>query len=477
MWGGRFAEPLDPRILEFTASFAVDRRLLPWDVLASVAHARMLGDAGIIPAADAQAITDGLLGILADVDAGHLAVEGPFEDVHSFIETTLYDRIGAAAGRLHTARSRNDQVVTAFRLYVKAQLVDLVRVVSRLMEHFLRLAETTRNIVLPGYTHLQHAQPILLAHHLLAYVWMLERDTDRLKECYRRTDVLPLGAGAVAGVSFPIDRLAVARMLGFARISENSLDAAGDRDFALDVAFAAATLMIHLSRWAGEIVLWASEEFGFLTLADSVATGSSLMPQKKNPDVAELIRGSSGRVIGALTALLATVKGLPAGYQGDLQEDKRLTFEAVDASIAAVTAMDLLLDHIQFHPEQMAAATRKGLLTATEVADYLVRKGVPFREAHGMVGQLVQVALTRGCQLWDLPYEVYREVSSLFERDVLTTVTVEAAVEAKRAPGGTAPASVDQQLVRAHAQLEAIRAWLTDASAAASRPRSLARRA
>ncbi len=473
MWGSRFTEPLDPRILEFTASFPVDRRLFAWDVLASIAHARMLGDVGIIPSADAQTIVGGLRGMFADVEAGRLPVDGPFEDVHSFIEATLYARIGAAAGRLHTARSRNDQVVTAFRLYVKEQLVALARTVSDLMAQLVRHAEGTRDVVLPGFTHLQHAQPNRLAHHLLAYFWMLDRDVDRFRDCYQRTDVLPLGAGAVAGVSFPVDRHQVASALGFARISENSLDATGDRDFALEAAFAAAVLMVHLSRWAGEIVLWASEEFGFLSLADAVAMGSSIMPQKKNPEPAELVRGRAGRVIGVLTALLATVKGLPAGYQSDLQEDKGLVFEALDVSGAATAAMGVLLENMQFHQERMEAATRQGLVTATEAADYLVRKGLPFREAHQLAGQVVQVALARGCQLWELPYTAYREVSPLFEPDVLKAVTVEASVEARRAPGGTARASVDQQLAAARRRLDEVQAWLREATTAVARPRGL----
>lgn len=473
MWGGRFTEPLDPRILEFSASFAVDRRLFTWDVLASIAHARMLGEVGIIPSADAQTLVRGLRDVLADVDAGRLAVEGSFEDVHSFIEGTLYARVGAVAGRLHTARSRNDQVVTAFRLYLKERLVDLGRAVWELMAEFVHRAETTRDFVLPGFTHLQHAQPIRLAHHLLAYFWMLDRDVDRFIDCFRRTDVLPLGAGAVAGVSFPVDRHRVASALGFARISENSIDATGDRDFALEAVFAAAVLMVHLSRWAGEVVLWASQEFGFLSLADSVAMGSSIMPQKKNPEPAELVRGRAGRVIGLLTALLATVKGLPAGYQSDLQEDKGLVFEALDVSIAAAAAMGLLLEKVQFHREQMEAATRRGLLTATEAADYLVRKGLPFREAHGLAGQVVQAALARGCELWELPYSAYREISPLFEPDVLKVVTVEASVEAKGVPGGTARASVDQQLVAARRRLEEVRTWLGEATSAVARPRAL----
>ncbi len=473
MWGGRFEEPLDPKILEFTSSFAIDRRLVQWDIIASIAHAKMLGAVGVIPPADARTITAGLRGILADIEAGRLTVDGSFEDVHSFIEATLYQRVGVAAGRLHTARSRNDQVVTAFRLYIKEQLVGLVVLIRQLMEQVVERAEVTRDVAMPGFTHLQHAQPIRLAHHLMAYFWMLDRDVDRLIDCYRRTDVLPLGSGALAGVSFPVDRHQVANALGFARISENSIDATGDRDFATEAVFAAVMLMVHLSRWAGEVVLWASEEFGFVSLADSVATGSSIMPQKKNPDPAELIRGRTGRAIGLLTALLATVKGLPVGYQGDLQEDKAIVFEALDLGAAAVRTMGLLLEKTEFRTEQMDAAIRRGLITATEVADYLVRKGVPFREAHGLAGQVVQAALARGCQLWELPYQAYREVSPLFEQDVLETVTVEASIEAKRVPGGTARQAVEQQLGAGHRRLDATLAWVREATSAVGRPRAL----
>ena len=473
MWGGRFQEPLDPEILEFTSSLRIDRRLLRWDIVASIAHAAMLGETSIIPAAGAAAIRAGLRGILADVEAGRLAVEGPFEDVHSFIEATLYQRIGEVAGRLHTARSRNDQVVTAFRLYIKEHVVMLVGLVRDLMELTIQRAAATLDVVMPGFTHFQHAQPVRLAHHLLAHVWMLERDADRLMACYRRADVLPLGSGAVAGVAFPVDRWQVADALGFSRISENSIDATGDRDFAIDAVFAAAQLMVHLSRWGEEIVLWASEEFGFVSLADAVATGSSLMPQKKNPDPAELIRGRAGRVIGLLVAMLAMVKGLPIGYQRDLQEDKGIVFEALDVAAASLQATVRLWRGVEFVTARLDAAARRGLLTATEVADYLVKKGVPFREAHELAGQVVRVALSRGVQLWELPYEVYQASSPLFGEDVLRAVTLEASVEAQRVPGGTARESVEQQLVAALSRLEPLQAWLRETSAALQRLNTL----
>ncbi len=473
MWGGRFEETLDPQILDFTSSFSIDRRLLRWDIIASIAHATMLGEVGIISTADARVLADGLRGILTDVRGGRLPVEGPFEDVHSFIEATLYERVGPVAGRLHTARSRNDQVATTFRLYLKEHLMILVTAIQDLMGTLIHRAETTLDVVMPGFTHLQHAQPVRLAHHLLAYVWMLDRDVDRFIACYRRADVMPLGSGALAGVSFPVNRHWVAEALGFARISENSIDATGDRDFAVDAASAAALLMVHLSRWGEEIVLWASEEFGFVTLADSVATGSSLMPQKKNPDPAELIRARAGRVIGLLTALLATLKGLPVGYQRDLQEDKAIVFEALDISTAAVQAVGTLFQKMEFGHQRMEEAARRGLLTATEVADYLVRKGLAFREAYELAGQVVQSALARGCQLWELPLRAYLEVSPLFGKDVLDAVTVEASIEAKRVPGGTARQSVEDQLLAARERLDAVHTWLQEASSAVQRARIL----
>ncbi|OLD51216.1 MAG: argininosuccinate lyase, partial [Armatimonadetes bacterium 13_1_40CM_3_65_7] len=295
MWGGRFRQPPDSDLLEFTSSFPTDRRLLRWDVVASIAHVQMLGATGIISASDAAVIADGLRGILADAEAGRVRVKGRYEDVHSFLEAILYRRIGPVAGRLHTARSRNDQVATTLRLYVKEAILHLVTHTVDLMDATVGRAAGAVEIILPGFTHLQHAQPVRLAHHLLGYVWMLDRDVDRLMDCYRRSNVLPLGSGAVAGVSYPVDRQRVADALGFARISENSIDATGDRDFAVELVAAAALLMVHLSRWSDELVLWASEEFGFITLADAVTTGSSLMPQKKNPDPVELIRGRAGR--------------------------------------------------------------------------------------------------------------------------------------------------------------------------------------
>lgn len=464
MWGGRFAEPPDPELLAFTSSLSVDRRLLRWDIIASIAHAEMLGATRIIPTSDAQTIAAGLRSLLADLGAGRLSVEGAHEDVHSFIEDALYQRIGAVAGRLHTARSRNDQVVTAFRLYLKEHLIILAGLVRDLMAALVDRAAGTIDVIMPGFTHLQHAQPVRLAHHLLAYVWMLDRDADRLLAAFRRADVLPLGSGALAGVAFPVDRQRVAAALGFARLSENSVDATGDRDFAVEALFAATLLMVHLSRWGEELTLWASEEFGFIRLSDAVATGSSLMPQKKNPDPAELIRGRAGRAIGSLTSLLVTLKGLPLGYHRDLQEDKVIVFETLDLAAASVRAMGRLLTGLDFVAARMEVAASRGYLTATDLADYLVRKGGPFREAHEIAGRVVQLAMGRGVPLWELPIEAYRTVSPSFEPDVLESVSLQASVEARQVSGGTARSAVLLQLTAARERLAALGSTLEEAS-------------
>lgn len=464
MWGGRFTAPLDPQLLAFTSSFDVDRQLLRWDALASIAHAMILVEADVLPPGDGETIIGGLRAILKDLAEDRLAIAGDHEDVHSFLEAELYARIGTPAGRLHTGRSRNDQVVTAFRLYVKEELTHLVAEIHALMTTAVDRASGTVDDILPAFTHLQHAQPVRLAHHLLAYVWMLDRDAGRLAAAHDRADVLPLGSGAIAGAGFPLDRRRAAALLGFRAISENSIDAVGDRDFAVEAAAAAALLGAHLSRWADELVLWSTDEFGFVTLADRVATGSSLMPQKKNPDPAELIRGRAPRIAGDLVTLLGMLKGLPAGYHRDLQEDKAATFEALDVAQGCVRAMRIFLGGVEFAKERMAQAAARGWLTATEAADYLTRKGMPFREAHGLAGAVVRRAIERGVSLWDLPLADYQAVSPAFEVDVLQAVTLEAAIETKDVPGGTGRRRVVEQLGQARAALARIERWLGDAA-------------
>jgi len=459
MWGGRFAEPLAPALLAFTASFAVDRRLLRWDVIASVAHARALEDAAVIGPADAAVIVRGLAAILRDALSGALAVAGDHEDVHSFLEATLFERVGPPAGRLHTGRSRNDQVVTAFRLWVKEHMLALAGEAAGLAGDLADRAGQSLDVILPGFTHHQHAQPVRLAHHLLAYGWMLARDLTRLRAAYDAADVLPLGSGAVAGSGFPLDRRRTADRLGFARVTSNSIDAVGDRDFAVDAAFAASLLATHLSRWAGELVLWATDEFGFIRLADRVATGSSLMPQKKNPDPAELIRAKAARITGSVGVLLSLLKGLPSGYHLDLQEDKPALFDAVDAAASALGAMRTFLGGVEFDADRMREAASRGHLTATEAADYLVRRGVPFREAHDAAGRIVRAAAERHLPLWALPLDAYRSVHPAFDAGVLDAVTLLASVEGKRLEGGTARQAVVEQLAAFRHMLEEDAAW------------------
>lgn len=460
MWGGRFADEPDPRIAPLLTSLPVDRHLLRWDLLGSLAHLTALAEAGIVPAAEASAIGRALRELLAAADAGTLVAGGEFEDVHSFIEAALAARLGAAAGWLHAGRSRNDQVVTAFRLDLKHRIHRLVAAIAALQEVVLgRLAEI-EGIVLPGYTHLQRAQPVLLAHAWLAYVWMLGRDAGRLRDAYRRVDVSPLGSGAIAGSGFPIDRAREASLLGFAQISENSVDATGDRDFVFETTAAVTGVLLHLSRWAEELILWATVEFGFITLPDAILTGSSLMPQKRNPDLLELVRAQAGVGLGALAGLGAVLKGVPSGYNRDLQEDKTAAMTAFGAAEMALQAMTLAVGRLTVNRERMAAALRGGYITATEVADYLVRRGVPFREAHHLAGRAVRDAEAAGCELWELPLEAFRRLSPKFDADVLRAATPEGAVAAKDVPGGTAPARVAEAIEWARAAVVVQRAWL-----------------
>ncbi|MDR7483259.1 MAG: argininosuccinate lyase [Armatimonadota bacterium] len=466
MWGGRFRATPEPRVLELLSSLPVDRWLLRWDLLGSLAHVVSLGEAGVIPPAVRDALAGGLRALLAEADASSLVPAGAYEDVHSFIEGTLAARLGEVAGWLHTGRSRNDQVATAFRLALKDEVRQVLGGLCGLLEALLHRAREAQDVIVPGYTHLQRAQPVLLAHAWLAYFWMLRRDAGRLRDAYRRLDVLPLGSGAIAGSGFPVDRQRQAALLGFAEISQNSIDATGDRDFAFELLAAAAALGLHLSRWAEDLVLWASHEFGLIGLPQALLTGSSLMPQKQNPDLLEMARGQAGVALGALVTLGVVLKGLPAGYSRDLQEDKAATATGLRAVRAALEAMTLVVAGLEIRRDRAAAALRGGFLTATEVADYLVRRGVPFREAHHLAGQVVLAAEERGCELWELPLAVYRQVSPRFGPDVLQAVTVEGAVAAKATPGGTAPEQVAAALEAAQAALVVERAWVDQAAAA-----------
>ncbi len=458
LWGGRFRGDLDPTIAAFTTSLPFDRRLYRADILGSVAHATMLGRCGIVPQADADAMVRGLREILSEIDAGLLTIESA-EDIHTFVEATLRRRIGDAASRLHTARSRNDQVATDLRYYLKTEIVKVVGRVVALEQVLLALAEGHPSVIVPGYTHLQRAQPVLLAHHLLAYLWMLHRDAGRLRDAFARTDALPLGAAALAGTSYPIDRELVACLLGFARVIPNSLDAVADRDFAVEFTAAAAMLMAHLSRLAAEIVLWSTTEFGFVELGDSISTGSSIMPQKKNPDAVELIRGKASRVTGDLVTLLSMLRGLPLAYNSDMQEDKEAVFDAVDTAHASLQAMGLVLHGIRFNGERIAAHLRGGLMGATELADALATRGMPFREAHELVGKIVLYAQDRGRELWELTPDEYRQFNALLA-DGAELATPAGAVANKRSAGGTAPSRVAEQLSAARTAVTETLSWL-----------------
>ncbi|MGA2285926.1 MAG: argininosuccinate lyase [Dehalococcoidia bacterium] len=451
-WSGRFAGKTHPLVDAYTSSLDVDAALYAEDIRASIAHARMLAKQRIIPRADAQAIVRGLREIEREIEHGEFAFDASLEDIHTNVEVRLGEKIGDAAGRLHTARSRNDQVATDLRLFAREAIAHLLAALQGLQSALVDAAERNKDVVIPGYTHLQRAQPVLLAHHLLAYFEMLERDFERFTGCYARTDVLPLGSGALAGVPYPIDRDAVARELEFAAISRNSIDAVSDRDFVAEFLACAAICAMHLSRLAEEIVLWSSAEFAFIEIDDAFATGSSIMPQKKNPDVAELARGRTGRIYGNLLGLLTTLKGLPLAYNRDLQEDKTPFLETYESLLPTLVIFAEMLPAIRFNAERTRAAAAAGYTLATDLADYLVRKGTPFREAHRAVGKLVRHASDRGKELSELTLKEYQRFSPLFDEDILK-LDIDASLRARDVPGGTAPNRVAEALAEARRRL------------------------
>ncbi|MBI3455911.1 MAG: argininosuccinate lyase [Candidatus Rokubacteria bacterium] len=454
-WGGRFTEPTDARAQAFTASLPFDHRLWAFDIQGSEAWARGLARSGILSESELQTILEGLAAVRDEIQAGTFPFRIELEDIHMNIERRLIEKVGPVGGKLHTGRSRNDQIALDIRLWLRAEIDTIQAALRAVQGALLEQAERHRDCPMPGYTHLQRAQPILLAHHLLAYFFMLQRDRGRYADAGRRLDVLPLGAGALAGTSIPVDRHALARDLGFAAPSPNSLDAVSDRDFALEFLAASAILAMHLSRLGEETVLWASAEFGFVELPDAYATGSSIMPQKKNPDIAELVRGKTGRVYGDLVRLLTVMKGLPLAYHSDMQEDKEAFFDAADTVRACLGILAPFLRALRFRPERLRALAGEGYSTATDLADYLVRKGLPFRVAHEVVGKAVALALQRGVRLEELELEALRPLSPLFEPDFRDAITVEASLAARQAYGATAPKAVAQELLEARALLEA----------------------
>jgi argininosuccinate lyase len=454
LWGGRFSKALDESALRYTTSLPVDRRLFEWDVLGSIAHARMLGRIGVLSTADTAALVDGLGGLLRQPPA----LDGPFEDIHSLVEAELGRRIGAPAGRLHTARSRNDQVATDTRLFARAALIQGVYALTELMGTLVGVAERDGQAIMPGYTHMQRAQPVLLGHHLLAYVEMFERDAARLQDAYTRADVLPLGSAALAGSGFPLERPFVAKLLGFSHVSRNSLDAVSDRDFLVEHLASLALIAMHLSRLAEELVLWSTAEFGFVSLDEAFTTGSSIMPQKRNPDVAELVRGKTGRVFGSLSAVLVTLKGLPLSYNRDLQEDKAPYFEGVDIVQDGLLLTTAMIGGARWSADRMRQAAEDPLIAATDLADHLARAGMPFRQAHEVAGRLVKEAESRGRALSDFGLEELRAFSPLFS-DAAVGLRAADVVAARDVVGGTAPEQVAKQLGAARERLAAPRAW------------------
>jgi argininosuccinate lyase len=450
VWGGRFDAGPSEVMEEINASIDFDIRLLVQDITASQAHAAMLADVGIISEADAEAITGGLDTILVEAADGRFTLARSLEDVHMNVETRLAELIGEAAGRLHTARSRNDQVATDFRLWVRDALDGLDGGLAGLQVALIDQAETHASTVMPGFTHLQSAQPVTLGHHLLAYVEMLGRDRDRASDCRRRLNESPLGAAALAGTAFPIDRRQTATALGFDRPAANSLDAVSDRDFALEFLAVAAILAVHLSRLAEEIVLWCSDQFAFARLPDEYATGSSIMPQKRNPDAAELVRAKAGRIIGGLTGLLAVMKGLPMAYAKDMQEDKEPVFDAADTLGLSVAAMRGMVAGLEFDRDALAAAAGRGHATATDLADWLVRElGLPFRQAHHVTGDLVKRADAKGCALTDLDLAEMQSAEAGITANVFDVLGVEQSVASRTSEGGTAPANVKKAVAEA----------------------------
>ncbi|HEX8495139.1 MAG TPA: argininosuccinate lyase [Pyrinomonadaceae bacterium] len=455
LWGGRFTGQADERFAEFNRSFGFDRRLLEADVRASIAHCEALRGAGVLKDDEAERIKDGLQSILqsATTDANYFD-ELPSEDVHSFVEARLVQLIGDVGRKLHTGRSRNDQVATDLRLWLREEIDRLVERVRGAQSALLDLAEAHRTAILPGYTHLQRAQPVMLAHWCLAYFEMLARDCERLTDARRRVNVLPLGSAALAGTSFQIDREEVARALGFESVSRNSMDGVSDRDFCVEFGTSASLIMLHLSRLAEDIIIYATAEFGFFELSDRVATGSSLMPQKKNPDSMELVRGKAGRVFGHLSALLVMLKGLPLAYNKDMQEDKEAVFDIADTTIGALEVTATVLRNLRVREDRTSEAASRGYMNATELADYLARKGMPFREAHDVVGHVVLHAIERGVELDALRLEELRAFSPLIEDDVYEALSLEKTLATKAQTGGTSPERVMEALTFARASLE-----------------------
>ena len=446
LWGGRFTKQTDQLVFDFNASITFDKRLFHEDVTGSIVHATMLAKQGILTEEERKSIVEGLTGILEDVDAGKLAIDETQEDIHSFVEATLIDRIGDAGKKLHTGRSRNDQVALDMRLYTRARVAETDGLLKKLLEVILDTMENNLETYMPGFTHLQKAQPITLAHHYGAYFEMFKRDRQRLADIYKRMNYCPLGAGALAGTTYPLDREYTARLLRFEGPTLNSIDSVADRDYLIEFLSALSTIMMHLSRFSEEIIIWNSNEYQFVELDDAYSTGSSIMPQKKNPDIAELVRGKTGRVYGALMALLTTMKGLPLAYNKDMQEDKEMAFDAMDTAADCITLFTGMIKTLKFRKDRMAKSAMNGFTNATDAADYLVGKGVPFRDAHGIIGRLVLYCIEKDTSIDALSLEELRSISDKFDEDIYDAVSLKTCVE-KRLTIGAPGADMMKQVI------------------------------
>lgn len=444
LWGGRFTKETDKLVNNFNASISFDSKFYRQDIKGSLAHVAMLGKQDIITKEEQNEIEQGLHGILSDIENGVLAISDAYEDIHSFVEATLIERIGDVGKKLHTGRSRNDQVALDMRLYTRDEVQEVDKLIKELMKVILRIMKENINSYMPGFTHLQKAQPVTVAHHFGAYFEMFKRDRQRLCDIYKRMNYCPLGAGALAGTTYPLDREYTAKLLGFDGPTLNSMDSVSDRDYLIEFLSALSTIMMHLSRFSEEIIIWNSNEYRFVELDDSYSTGSSIMPQKKNPDIAELVRGKTGRVYGALTSLLTTMKGIPLAYNKDMQEDKELTFDAIDTVKGCLALFTGMIDTMKFNLPVMEASAKNGFTNATDAADYLVKKGVPFRDAHGIVGQLVLFCIDKNISLDDMTLDEYKAISPVFEADIYEAISLKTCVEKRLTIGAPGPSAMEK---------------------------------
>lgn len=446
LWGGRFTKETDKLVNDFNASIGFDKRLYKQDIEGSIAHATMLGDCNIIPKEDSELIVSELKNILADIEAGKLVIDDEYEDIHTFVEATLITRIGDVGKKLHTGRSRNDQVALDMRLYTRSMIEHTNILLKELLEAILKVMKENIDTFMPGFTHLQKAQPITLAHHLGAYFEMFVRDRSRLEDNYKRMNYCPLGAGALAGTTYPLDRDQTAKLLGFEGPTRNSLDSVSDRDYLIEYLSDLSIIMMHLSRLSEEICIWNSNEYGFTEIDDAYSTGSSIMPQKKNPDIAELVRGKTGRVYGALTSLLTVMKGLPLAYNKDMQEDKELSFDAMDTVNNSIILFTGMIATMKFNNERMEDSAMKGFTNATDAADYLVKHGMPFRDAHRVIGEMVLFCLDRNISLLDLTLEEFKNFSEIFDADIYDAISLETCVDARLTKGAPGPARMKEAI-------------------------------